>query len=241
MVSKSQMSLIRKLQQKKYRAQLQLFIVEGKKSILEFLSEDYQLHTLFCTDLFSKSLSEKEVVFIDNNSLKKISTLKNPDEGLAIFHIKENLPIDSDITLVLDKVRDAGNLGTIIRLCDWFGITQIICSEDTVDCYNPKVVQATMGSLSRVQIEYKSLEKYLENIKFPILGATMDGENIYQTELPKKVVLIMGNEANGISKTIMNFLTQKITIPKFGHSQKTESLNVAVATSILLSELKRRS
>jgi TrmH family RNA methyltransferase len=139
----------------------------------------------------------------------------------------------------LDSIRDPGNLGTIIRLCDWFGINQLVCSEDTVDCYNPKVIQATMGSIARVQINYTDLTNFIKESKLPIYGASLSGENIYKHTLPEKVILVMGNEANGISSEINSLLTNRITIPQYGEQQDTESLNVASATAILLSELMR--
>jgi TrmH family RNA methyltransferase len=141
--------------------------------------------------------------------------------------------------LALDNIKDPGNMGTIIRLCDWFGISKIICTEETVDIYNPKVVQATMGSLARVQVEYTNLTAYLKATDLEIFGTFMDGENIYKKELPTSGILVMGNEANGISSEIEKLITQKIAIPRFGNLQQTESLNVATATAIFLSEFKR--
>ena len=138
----------------------------------------------------------------------------------------------------MDAVRDPGNLGTIIRLCDWFGVTQLICSKDTTDCYNPKVVQATMGSLARVSICYTDIQKFIAESSLPVYGAFMEGKNVYTQNLLQDAILVMGNEANGISEKIEKLITEKISIPQFGN-QTTESLNVATATAILLSELKR--
>ena len=143
------------------------------------------------------------------------------------------------MVLVLDEINDPGNLGAIIRLCDWFGIDQLICSKDTVDCYNAKVVQASMGSLTRVSIFYMDLEAYLKSTKKPTYATLMDGENVYKTTLPNNAILVMGNEANGISKAVLELLDNTISIPRFGNLQQTESLNVATATAILLSEFKR--
>ena len=139
----------------------------------------------------------------------------------------------------MDGINDPGNLGTIIRLCDWFGVAQLICSKDTVDCYNQKVVQSSMGSLTRISIKYLDLTEYLSDTKFPTFIADMDGENVYKTTLPKEAVLIMGNEANGVSDEIKALIKNKVSIPRFGETQETESLNVATATAILLSEFKR--
>ena len=143
--------------------------------------------------------------------------------------------------LALDDIRDPGNLGTILRLCDWFGIKQIICSKETVDIYNPKVVQATMGSIARVNVNYVDLKTFIAEANVPVFGTFMDGENIYQSNLPQSGIIIMGNEANGISSEIEKIVTSRLTIPRFGELQKTESLNVATATAIILSEFKRNS
>ena len=140
---------------------------------------------------------------------------------------------------MLDAVRDPGNLGTIIRLCDWFGITQLVCSRDTADCYNPKVIQATMGSIARVEVTYGDLESYIKNSNLPVYGACMEGVNVYTQTWAANGILVMGNEANGISEGISKLLHEKITIPQFGKKHETESLNVATATAILLSEFKR--
>jgi TrmH family RNA methyltransferase len=141
----------------------------------------------------------------------------------------------------LDDVRDPGNLGTIIRLCDWYGVEQLVCSEQTVDVYNPKVVQATMGSISRVSVSYIDLEKYLKRANTTIFGTFMDGKNVYKEELPQEGILILGNEANGISEKLEKLVTNRVAIPRFGNLQQTESLNVATATAIFLSEFKRNS
>lgn len=141
--------------------------------------------------------------------------------------------------VALDDIRDPGNLGTIIRLCDWFGISELVCSEETVDIYNPKVVQATMGSIARVNVSYVNLEKFISETNLPVFGTFMDGVNIYKTELPKEGIIVMGNEANGISSQIEQTVNHRLAIPRFGNLQLTESLNVATATAIILSEFKR--
>jgi TrmH family RNA methyltransferase len=159
---------------------------------------------------------------------------------LALFQIPNSeMPSSSGLIVALDAVRDPGNLGTIIRLCDWFGVEQLWCNEQTVDLYNPKVVQATMGSLARVKLHYLDLEKEIQKSNLPVFGTFMDGENIYQTKLPTEGILILGNEANGISSAIEKLVTSRLAIPRFGNLQKTESLNVATATAIFLSEFKR--
>ena len=238
MVSKNQIKLIQKLQQKKYRFQYQMCIVEGKKCISKFLDSAFEVEQIFATEYFSDNLPKNKTCITTKEVLKKISFLKNPDDGLAIFKIPKPQPIDNKgIILALDNVRDPGNMGTIIRLCDWFGIQQIVCSEETVDCYNPKVVQASMGSLTRIKIHYTDLKSFIKQTELPIFATAMNGKNIYQTHFPQDFILVMGNEANGISQEIFNLATEQITIPRFGNSQKTESLNVATATAVLLSKI----
>ncbi|MBD0832447.1 TrmH family RNA methyltransferase [Aestuariibaculum sediminum] len=239
MLSKSQIKLIASLKQKKYRQQHGLFVVEGVKTITELLSSNLELHALFTTQSFN--INAKLETIISASDLKRISFLKNPNMALALFKIPQPITLNYDgLIVALDDVRDPGNLGTIIRLCDWFGITELLCSQETVDCFNPKVVQATMGSITRVNIHYADLKETLSEMDLPVLGAFMEGDNVYQSQLPEKGVLVMGNEANGISKRIEQLVTNKISIPRFGDLQATESLNVATATAILLSELKRR-
>jgi len=201
MLSKNQIKFITSLKQKKYRTAHKLFVVEGVKGIKELLKSNLKLHTLYTTKSFNNS--DVQEVLIDNKDLKRISFLTTPNTALAVFKMPEPQDIVyNKLILALDDVRDPGNLGTIIRLCDWFGITELICSMETVDCYNPKVVQATMGSITRVNITYTNLERFLGRINTPILGAFMDGTNVYKTTLPDVGVLVMGNEANGISKPI---------------------------------------
>ncbi len=239
MVSKSQIKLITSLAQKKYRLRYGLFIVEGLKGIEEFLNSDVELHSLYALPgYFETETSRFE---LNELELKKISFLKNPQKALAVFKIPEvSQPSYRGLTLALDEVRDPGNLGTIIRYCDWFGIKNLICSHQTVDCYNPKVVQATMGSLTRVNVIYTDLDLYLKSSKRPVYGAFMDGASVYDSNLPEDAILVLGNEANGISKEIETLIPHKIAIPRFG-STNTESLNVAVAGAILVSEFKRTS
>ena len=241
MLTKNQIKLIARLGQKKFRMQHQLFVVEGKKGVEEFLNSNVVLHQLFATvDDFE--CDTKKFILVTEAELKKISNLATAQTALALFEIPKPKHIEKKgLILALDAVRDPGNLGTIIRLCDWFGIEHLVCSNTTVDCYNPKVVQATMGSLSRVQIAYVDLEAFLKTSKAQKFGAFMNGTNVYQTNLPQSGILVLGNEANGISAAIETLINQKISIPRFGNLQATESLNVATATAILLSEFCRRS
>ncbi len=236
MVTKNQIKLISSLQQKKYRKQYGLFFVEGQKVIQELLDSDFILEELFVTEAIFEDIPKRTI--ISENDLKKISALANPNNSLAVFKIPNVEKTENNgLIVVLDSVRDPGNLGTIIRLCDWFGIKNLICSEDTVDVYNPKVLQATMGSISRVNVNYLDLKGFLSGTQLPVFGTFMEGENIYKTNLPQNGIIVLGNEANGISTAIEQTITHKISIPRFGNP--TESLNVATATAIVLSEFKR--
>ena len=240
MVSKNQIKLITSLVQKKYRKQHQLFFAEGTKVIQELLQSNFELEHLYITKPMFSDVSESKKTIISDSDLKKITALATANDCLAVFKIpQEKQIVNSGLVVALDDIRDPGNLGTIIRLCDWFGISQIVCSEQTVDLYNPKVVQATMGSIARVNITYLDLESYLAEAKTEIFGTFMDGENLYKRQLPTSGIIVLGNEANGISKIIEEKVTQKIAIPRFGNLQLTESLNVATATAIVLSEFKR--
>lgn len=240
MITKNQIKLIISLQQKKFRNSSKLFIAEGEKVIRELLDSKFELQNIFCTDATFNDLNENQVTTISESDLKKISALSTPNNCLALFKINEiKLLQNNGLTLVLDNIRDPGNLGTIIRLCDWFGVSQLVCTPETVDFYNPKVVQATMGSLTRVNIVYINVEDFLENAVVPIFGTFMDGDTIYKTKLPKNAIIILGNEANGISANIEKMIKNRLSIPRFGAIQKTESLNVATAAAIVLSEFMR--
>ncbi|MFZ0598965.1 MAG: RNA methyltransferase [Flavobacterium sp.] len=242
MVSKNQIKLISGLHQKKQRFANQLFFAEGVKVIQELLLSNFELEHLYTTQNDFEEVQSSKRTMIYEQDLKKISALSTPNSCLAVFKIPtENKIINSGLILALDDIRDPGNLGTILRLCDWFGIKQIICSKETVDIYNPKVVQATMGSIARVNVNYVDLKTFIAETSLPVFGTFMDGENVYQSNLPQNGIIIMGNEANGISEEIEKTVTSRLTIPRFGELQKTESLNVATATAIILSEFKRNS
>jgi TrmH family RNA methyltransferase len=237
-LSKNHLKFITSLRQKKYRQKHKMFVVEGVKVVKEFLNSSFELHQLFSVD--ADFTSSHPIVQISEAELKKASHLVNPNKVLAIFHIPD-VPYlaNTGLILALDAINDPGNLGTIIRLCDWFGVSQLVCSSDTVDCYNSKVVQASMGSLTRVQLQYVDLPSFLENSQLPIFTADMDGENVYTSQLPKEGILVMGNEANGVSEEVNQLANHILSIPRFGKMQQTESLNVATATAILLSEFRR--
>ncbi|RXM48757.1 RNA methyltransferase [Flavobacterium sp. YO12] len=242
MVTKNQIKLISGLHQKKQRFVNQLFFAEGVKVIQELLQSNFELEHLYTTLNDFQEVQTSKRTLINDQELKKISALTTPNSCLAVF----KMPVENEINstgliLALDDIRDPGNLGTILRLCDWFGIKQIVCSKETVDIYNPKVVQATMGSITRVNVNYVDLKTYLSQTKLPVFGTFMDGETIYKKNLPENGIIIMGNEANGISAEIEKTVTARLTIPRFGELQKTESLNVATATAIILSEFKRNS
>lgn len=239
-LSKSHSKLITSLSQKKYRQKHKIFIAEGVKVVKELLNSCFKLQKIFVTEADLVNVESDKVIEVTNEELKKISQLTTPNRVLGIFSIPAELPIKSSgLVIALDAINDPGNLGTIIRLCDWFGIEQLLCSKGTVDCYNPKVVQASMGSLTRVQINYVNLPEYLKKTKLPVFIADMKGKNVYKTLLPKEGILVMGNEANGISSEIQELSNHIVTIPRFGSIQQTESLNVATATAILLSEFRR--
>ena len=242
MVSKNQIKLITGLQQKKYRNEHQLFLAEGVKVIQELLQSNIVLDHLFETESIFEMVPAAQKTLVKEVDMKRMSALNTPSSCLAVFHIPAPKPIDSKgLIVALDDIRDPGNLGTIIRLCDWFGVTQLLCSKETVDLYNPKVIQATMGSVSRVQVNYVDLATFISETTLPVFGTFMDGNNIYKESLPSEGILIFGNEANGISPALEQKIKNRIAIPRFGNLQQTESLNVATATAIFLSEFRRNS
>lgn len=239
MIVKAEIKLIQSLKQKKFRKENNLFVAEGDK-IISDLAAVMKPYKLFCTQesTFFHSANQSEEV--SSSEMKKISFLKNPTSSLALFEINETtskINTEDNLCLVLDNIQDPGNLGTIIRIADWYGINDIICSNTTVDTYNPKVIQATMGSIARVNIYYKDLELFLsESKQQAIYGAVLNGENIHQLKLKKQGLLIIGNEGQGISTSIQNHITHPITIPQFGGG---ESLNAAIATSIICDNFSR--
>jgi len=247
MLSKSQISLLKSLQHKKFRSEHGLFLVEGHKSVLEFINSDYPIDIIYHTPAFDPNLLKlsRKMNFheISLKELENISTLKSPKDLVAVVKI----PAWPDLTpamlgkkfsIALDGIQDPGNMGTIIRTADWFGITHLICSHDTVDVYNPKVVQATMGSLARVNVHYINLAAFLQGTKLPVFGALLNGTNIYQTHFGPEGLIIMGNEGNGLRPEIIEQVQHAVTIPRVGNA---ESLNVGIATAIFCSEIKRNS
>jgi len=247
MLSKSQISLLKSLQHKKFRIEHGFFLVEGIKSVKEFIDSAYQIETIYHNYTFDPNLLKlsRKINFqgISLNDLEKISTLKTPQDIVALVKIPEwpvltQAILKQKFSIVLDGIQDPGNMGTIIRTADWFGIKHIICSEDTVDVYNPKVIQATMGSLSRINVYYIDLQPFLLQINMPAFGALLDGTNIYQTNFGDEGLIVMGNEGNGLRPEIVKLVHKAITIPRVG---KAESLNVGIATAIFCSEINRKS
>ncbi len=238
-LSKNKIKWIRSLQLKKNREELGLFIVEGEKMVNEALksfSNQVEFLCLTKSSAISYENSNFEVAIASEDELKSISSLKNPNKSLAILKIPSKKRITTDFRIALDGIQDPGNMGTILRLADWFDVKEIICSKETVDVYNPKVVQASMGAIFRINVIYCDLPTYLAKIKEPIFGALLEGQNIYKKEIEPKGILVLGNEGNGISREVISLVSEPITIPKFGQA---ESLNVSVATGILLSEFFR--
>ena len=233
MITIKDLKQIKSLSQKKFRKEYQQFVVEGAKSVEEFIAHGFDPIAVYATT----PLDFVSYILIKAAELKRMTALKNPSPVLAVFPMPDAQPLpEGGRILVLDQLADPGNLGTLIRLCDWFGIKDIVCSLDTVDCYNPKVVQASMGSLARVKCHYTSLSSYLEQTTLPVYGTYMKGTSIYETSLPDDAVLIFGNEANGISELVSEKVTHKLTIPRFS-TPGPESLNIAVAASITLGTL----
>ncbi len=241
MIGKSQIKRVASLHQKKYRREFGQFIAEGPKVIAELLSSHFALSELYVVRDSGIEFPDYNLLEISDADLKKMSALSTPAGCLAVFDIPQTpLIVYSGLIVALDDIRDPGNLGTIIRLCDWFGVSQLICSEETVDVFNPKVVQSTMGSLARVDVIYTDLQKYISNSTLPVYGTFMDGLNIYDGHLPREAVIVMGNESNGVSTKISEMIQNQISIPRFGNLQKTESLNVATAAAVVLSEFRRK-
>lgn len=217
-----------------------MFLVEGNKIICELFNSNFKIKEILSTDPQKLDRTDVPITHISENELKKISFLQHPKDSVAVCYLnEEEKQEDKNIQLVLDGIQDPGNLGTIIRLADWFGIEQIICSEDTVDLYNPKVIMASMGSFTRVNVVYTNLAEYLSTTENTNIGTDMEGENIYTFEKPEKINLILGNEGQGMRPETERLLQQRISIPRFGKSRSTESLNVSMAAGIILGQLFR--
>lgn len=248
-LSKAKIKLIRSLEQKKHRKEHQLFVAEGPKLIDELIGH-FTCELILATPNWIKNHSNytaNEIITVTEQELYKASTLKTPQQVIALFkqpqYSFKNSIISSSLCLALDGVQDPGNLGTIIRLADWFGIEHIFCSPDTVDVYNTKTIQATMGGLARVKVHYTSLRELIEaNPQAPIYGTFLDGENLYDEKLNQKGLIIMGNEGNGISEDLRKVVTHKLYIPNYPlNKESAESLNVAIATAVVCAEFRRQA
>ena len=241
MVSDKQIKIIKSLKLKKNRIKHNLFVAEGDKTILELILADFKINSLYSVNTNIEGV-ENSVVQLSKSELNKMSNLSNPKNSLGVFEIPKSKKIDYNKLIIgLDNISDPGNLGTIIRLCDWFGVEDLICSLETVDCYNPKVVQASMGSISRINITYLDLQKTIENNSIKTYGTYIQGDSLYDIDEIQKGLVLFGNEANGINPNLSKFIDKRLSIPRFGKLKKTESLNVANALSIFLSENARKS
>jgi len=245
MLSKNTVKFIKSLHQKKYRMDSGAFFVEGEKSVVEVLQSDFTLDLLLVTQDFAQKYATLlsrigvEVLLVTANQLEQVGQYQSNDAALAVVKMKPNLtfmPQDDELILALDEVRDPGNLGTIIRIADWYGIKKMVLSPNTADFFNPKVIQSSMGSFTRVQFFYEELGDVFSRWNVPVYGAFLEGESIHQLKNLHPGVLLMGNESQGISKAIEKWVTRKVTIPGYG---TTESLNVAIATAILCDNFKR--
>lgn len=251
MLSKNKISLIKSLTQKKRRDELGLFVAEGPKVVSEFL-HTWTARLIIATRQWLSENEENlcgasaEIIETSEDDLRKASFLQHPQQVIAIMEKKTSsldmTELRDELTIALDGVRDPGNLGTIIRIADWFGIGTIVCSKDSADAYNPKVVQATMGSLARVKIVYKDIAELINALPegFPVYGTLLDGDNIYKQELTRNGLIVMGNEGVGISEEVRRLVNRRLLIPSYPHGGATaESLNVGVATAIVCSEFRR--
>ena len=265
MISKNLLKLIRSLETKKGRKKENLYVAEGPKVVGDLLCHYHAVRLIATEEWFvhNRLTPRPEIdAVVNEEELKRISFLQHPQQVIGLFELREQKPDhissadepSSNLILALDGVQDPGNMGTIIRIADWFGITDIVCSEDSADAFNPKVVQATMGSIARVNITYTNLVDYLKNqpVGTPIYGTLLDGENIYTEELTRYGIIVMGNEGKGISQPVRQLINRRLLIPAYqsngeimqGHQEsrdKAESLNVAIATAITCAEFRRRS
>lgn len=242
MITKAEITLVKSLGEKKARTANGLFVVEGRKMVEELVASDFLVETVYTTREQSEVVG---AIKISPKEMERMSHLKTPSDYLALARIPNAKPdvkkMRNSLILALDNVQDPGNVGTIIRMADWFGIRTIVCSEDTADCFNPKVIQATMGAILRVRIHYLPLTQTLEELEMPIYGTFLEGNNIYKENLSEHGVIVMGNEGRGISSEVASLVSHKLFIPPFSEDgMGSESLNVAVATAIVCSEFRRR-
>ena len=253
MLSKNKIKLIQSLNRKKNRDELGVFLVEGNKMVEEAIRSGFKIELIVCTSSFAEQHPEinslaADLIITDSESITKASLLQNPQDALAIVCQPKNgfpgLNMENNLCLALDFIQDPGNLGTILRIADWYGINHIVCSENTVDGYNPKVVQASMGAIFRVKTSITELSSFIKTSvesDIPVYGTFLEGQNIYQQPLSPNGIIVLGNEGNGISDLISRLISHKLLIPSFStHKNKPESLNVASAAAICCSEFRRR-
>jgi TrmH family RNA methyltransferase len=245
MLTKAAAKHIKELHEKKHRTEYGEFLVEGEKNVAELLKSNFEIVSLFATREFqNKHRQQRDATkinydLVEQAELEKMGTLESNDAAIAVVKQKKNEPFDlstHEIILALDDVRDPGNLGTIVRIADWYGITKIVCSETTTDFYNSKTISATRGSFTRVAVFYTDLESFLKNTKLPVLGAFLEGESVHTLRFPASGILLMGSESHGINENLSKIVTHKITIPHYGSA---ESLNVSIATAVILDNWKR--
>jgi len=238
MISKNQLKAVKQLEMKKHRREQGLFVAEGPKVVGDLLACGFTARQLYATEEWQPHGAAPQRVTADE--LRKLSFLQHPQQVLAVFCLPEapKASPEKGLVLALDGIQDPGNLGTIIRVADWFGIDTIYCSEDTVDAWSPKVVQATMGSIARVKIHYTRLEELLSHTTLPVYGTLLDGDSLYTQPLEADAIIVMGNEGNGISPAIRHLITRRLLIPRY--HEGPESLNVAIATAITCAEFRRR-
>ena len=243
MLSKAELKYINSLQNKKYRRIERAFFVEGYKNVLELINSDFLIRKLYVTAEFEQEFKlliaskDIELHLVSQKDIESAGTLETNNAVIAIAEIKQEcgFKIGQEFILALDGINDPGNLGTIIRTADWYGINNIVCSPDTVDLYNPKVINSTKGSFTRVNVLYKDLAIYFEeNPEIPVMAAFMEGDEVYKTKKLSPAILLLGNEANGIRPELNKYVKTKVTIPRIG---KAESLNVSIAAAILIDRL----
>lgn len=250
MISKNKIKYIHSLEQKKHRNQENVFVAEGPKVVGDMITAGFRPNIIVATDEWNVPTDAQEVIYVTDDELRKVSFLQHPQKVMAVFPQPELsvLPsaewLSENLCIALDGVQDPGNLGTIIRIADWFGIDTIICSRETADAYAPKVVQATMGSIARVKVIYTNLQEFFGSLphSIPVYGTLLDGNSIYEADIKPNGIIVMGNEGNGISPEIRQMVSHKLLIPSFPPDRPTaESLNVAIATAIVCNEFRRKT
>ena len=243
MISKREAKFIKSLHQKKFRSKEGFFVVEGEKNVIEVINSNFKIDTVYASQKFleAHNSSFNKSIRIEETKEAEISSasfLTTNTSALAVVHIPKSSQFESDgdYTLAFENLQDPGNLGTIIRTADWYGFKNIVCSLNSVDCYNPKVIAATMGSFARVNVHYLDLEAFIKEQKLPVYGALLSGDNIHTVPFKEKGILLFGNESKGLSETMQNLVTDKVLIKGYGGA---ESLNVGIATAVFCDNLRR--